>query len=174
MENELVNFAEISPEEMENALKLIGKDWMLVTAGKPENYNMMTASWGMMGVLWNKPVCACFIRPQRYTYVFAEANDRITMSFFDEEYRDALKYCGSHSGRDGDKAKACGLTPMALADESAVIFGEAKLALVCRKLYVTDLKKEEFLDATALMQYPNEDFHRCYICEIEKVLKKQN
>lgn len=173
MNNELDKFDVITPEEIESAVKLIGKDWMLITAGKAERFNTMTASWGLLGELWNKPVCTCFIRPQRYTYGFAEANDVMTMTFFDEKYRDALKYCGSHSGRDGDKAKACGLTPIPVAEGDAVIFGEAKLALVCRKLYVTDLKKEEFLDSDALGEYPKNDFHRVYVCEIEKVYRKK-
>jgi hypothetical protein len=41
----------IKPEEIEdNVFKLIGAEWMLVTAGKKESFNMMTASWGGLGV----------------------------------------------------------------------------------------------------------------------------
>ncbi len=43
-----------------NVIKLIGQDWMLVTAGDQEKFNMMTASWGSMGYLWNKPVVMVF------------------------------------------------------------------------------------------------------------------
>lgn len=38
----------------ENAFDLIGKKWMLVTAGTQDNFNTMTASWGGIGWLWNK------------------------------------------------------------------------------------------------------------------------
>ena len=45
---------------------------MLVkTAGK-EHFNTMTASWGGIGWLWNKPVVFVFIRSERYTYEFME------------------------------------------------------------------------------------------------------
>ena len=96
----------------EDALNLIGKQWMLVTAGTSEKFNTMTASWGGLGWLWNKPVAFVFIRPERYTHGFIEASDCMTLSFYGEEYREALKICGTKSGRDIDKVAATGLTPV--------------------------------------------------------------
>ena len=63
----------------ENAFELIGKEWMLVTGGTKDNFNMMTASWGGIGWLWNKPVAFIFIRPERYTYPLIEKNDQLTL-----------------------------------------------------------------------------------------------
>ncbi|MBQ8208751.1 MAG: flavin reductase [Clostridia bacterium] len=166
-------FIEISAEELESSAKLIGKDWMLVTAGSlSEGYNTMTASWGCMGVLWNKPVSIAYIRPQRFTYLFAEANEYMTMCFFDEDKRDALRFCGSHSGRDCDKVKECGLTPIETDVGKGIIFCESKLALICRKLYVSDIKEEGFVDEKLLSNYAQKDYHRQYICEIVKAYKR--
>ena len=166
-------FIEVSPEEIGNAASLIGKDWMLITAGNTEDgFNTMTASWGCMGVLWNKPVCISYIRPQRYTYIFAEANEYMTMCFFEEDKRDALRFCGRNSGRDVDKVKECGFTPVSAADGKAVYFDEAKLVLICRKLYISDIKEEGFLDKSLLGNYPQKDYHREYVCEIVKALKR--
>ena len=129
----MFNFKEISPNEIrDNPFKLIGKDWMLVTAGDKSKFNTMTASWGGVGILWNKPVAFTFIRPQRYTFEFTEQGEYYTLSFFDEEYRKALNFCGTKSGRDYDKVKETGLTPV--FSEDAPYFGEAKLVLVCKKL----------------------------------------
>ena len=153
----------ISPYELENACKLIGKDWMLVCAGD----NAMTASWGGMGILWNKPVSFVFIRPQRHTYQMTEANDRLTLAFFDESYRDALRYFGTKSGRDGDKFAATGLT-RAYTESGTLYPAEARLVLTCRKLYTDMLHKEAFLDPALLGNYPADDFHRMYVCEIEE------
>jgi flavin reductase (DIM6/NTAB) family NADH-FMN oxidoreductase RutF len=105
-------FVKISPKELGNAMKMIGTEWMLITV-KDEaqgRANAMTASWGCMGVLWNKSVCVCFIRPQRHTYGLVEAEDRISISFLPEKYRDALRICGTKSGRDTDKLAEAGLT----------------------------------------------------------------
>ena len=63
---------DIATLAQENAFDLIGKEWMLVTGGTKENFNMMTASWGGIGYLWNKPVAFIFIRPERATYPLLE------------------------------------------------------------------------------------------------------
>ena len=49
---------EISVSELQdNMFDAIGKEWMLVTAGTQEKFNMMTASWGGTGILWGKTSC---------------------------------------------------------------------------------------------------------------------
>ena len=165
-------FREISVYDIENAMKLIGRDWMLVSAESGGKVNTMTASWGEMGVLWNKAVCTVFIRPQRYTYEFTEATDTLTLSFFDESYREALRFCGTKSGRDVDKFKETGLT-YALVD-GAPIINEARLVIRCKKLYADDLREECFFDKEPLVNYKANDFHRFYICEIEKVFMRED
>lgn len=164
-------FKEIKPEELAgNVFDMIGKKWMLVTAGPRSGFNTMTASWGGLGILWGKPVSFTFVRPQRYTLGFMEKHTYYTLSFYDEKYRDALSFCGSHSGRDTDKIKATGLTPA--ADGDAVYFSEASAVLVCRKLYVQDLSPASFAENELSKYYTQKDYHREYIGEIEKVLIK--
>ena len=166
-----MNFKEISPYEINNnAFSLISKDWMLITAGDKDNHNTMTASWGSIGFLWNKPIATIYVRPQRYTYEFLEQNDTFTLSFFDEDYRDALKLCGAKSGRDIDKDKETGLTPV--ETDGATYYEQAKLVLVCKKLYFQDITPDNFLDNTIESNYPNKDYHRAYIGQIIKVLVK--
>ena len=75
----------------ENFFEAIGKEWMLVTAGTKEKFNTMTASWGGIGWLWNKPVAFVFIRPERNTYEFVEENDYLTLSFLGEENKKNFK-----------------------------------------------------------------------------------
>jgi flavin reductase (DIM6/NTAB) family NADH-FMN oxidoreductase RutF len=165
-------FREINPKDVsDNVFKLIGDDWMLITAGISKDYNTMTASWGGLGILWGSPVSYCFIRPQRYTYNFIEKNETYTLSFFDEKYRKALQYCGAHSGRDVDKAEATGLTVVE-GEDNTVYFEEARLVLVCRKLYYQDLNPENFLDPSIDKNYLKKDYHRMYIGKIIKCLIK--
>ena len=166
-------FREISPYEIQdNTFTAIGKDWMLITAAKDGVANSMTASWGTLGILWNKPVAICFVRPQRYTYDFCESADTLSLTFFDPSWRDTLKLCGTKSGRDLDKYAATGLTPA--FDGDTPYLAQARLVLMCKKLYVDDLKKANFLDPHLLSHYPIDDFHRVYICEITKVLIRED
>lgn len=157
----------IEPKDInENVIRLIGDEWMLVTAGDREKFNMMTASWGSMGFLWNKPVVMVFVRPQRYTFEFTEKRDTFTLSFFDERYRRALNVCGSVSGRDTDKVKESGLTPY-FTEAGNPAFEEASLVLECRKLYADFLKEEAFTERKIVdVQYGQKDFHKMYVAEI--------
>ena len=169
------NFQLISPQAMDGVFDKIGKQWMLITAkGKNENgeesVNTMTASWGGMGVLWNKPVAFCFIRPQRYTFALTEQSERFSLSFFGEEYRSALRLCGTKSGRDIDKFAAAGLTPV--TEGVTPYVAEARLVLLCRKLYADDLKEAAFVDRALLANYPDKDLHRVYVVEIEQAFIK--
>ena len=88
---------------------------MLVTAGDAASHNTMTASWGGLGVLWGAPVATCYIRQSRYTKEFVDGSDLFTLSFLDPAvWRRQLSYLGRVSGRDEDKIKAAGLTPVAV------------------------------------------------------------
>ena len=166
------NFKTIDPSAIaDNAFKLIGKDWALVTSGSRESFNTLTVSWGGVGIMWNKPVTFTFIRPQRYTFGFLEKNGFFTMSFFDESYRKALQICGTKSGRDTDKVAETGLTP-AFTGDGVPYFEEARLVLVCKKLYAQDLNEDSIVEEAVKGNYNGSDYHRMYVSEIVSVLKK--
>lgn len=166
-------FKSIDPKLIkENAMQLIGDRWMLVTAGtlghtqNNKSWNTMTASWGGLGYLWNKCVAFVFVRPQRFTYEFTQANNTMTLSFFKETHQKALEFCGAHSGRNFNKEKETGLTPLA-TDSNSVTFNEAYLVFECKNLYSDMLQERSFLiDDIARKNYPTKDFHRMYVCEI--------
>ena len=166
-------FKEVKAEELQfNPFANIGKEWMLITAGTEEKCNTMTASWGGVGVIWGKDVVTAYIRPQRYTKEFVDANDTFTISFFPEEYRKALSLCGSVSGRDRDKIAEAGLTTCCC--DLTPAFEEARLVFVCKKLYHGDIFPENFDEPQNDEKwYPEKDYHTMYIGEILKVLVKE-
>ena len=169
------HFVNIEPQKLDQSVfKLIGEDWALITiAGEDGSYNPMTVSWGGLGVLWGKNVCFAFIRPQRYTYEFAEReNATWTFSFFPEKYHDALGFCGKNSGRDVDKVKACNLTPENLA-HGGIGYKEANLIIEAKKLYSDDIRESRFFDRSLLRHYAKSDYHRMYICEICDIYRKE-
>ena len=162
---------EIRPCEINNnTFSLIGSDWMLITAKKNDGtVNTMTASWGGMGVLWNKNVFFCFVRPQRYTKEFIDNSYYISLSFFDEDKKKALTYCGRNSGRDGDKLKEAGFIPV-ISDKGIVEFEDAKITVIGKKLFAADMKESDFIDKNLIEKnYPGSDFHTVYVCEIEEI-----
>lgn len=144
---------------------------MLITAGDEEKFNTMTASWGGIGILWGTNVTFTFIRQSRYTYEFVDNNPYYTLSFFGGNLMKELTYCGKNSGRDVDKIKETGLSPV--FDTEAPYFEQADLVLVCRKLYKQTISPEGFIDKKPLETfYSDNDWHETFVGEIVKVLKK--
>lgn len=159
----------------DNVFDLIGKEWMLVTAGNKENgFNTMTASWGCIGWLWNKPVAVIFIRPERHTHDFVEQNDFVTLSFLgnSDEARAIYNFCGSKSGRDCDKVKETGLKPVE-TDLGNIAYEQARITLECRKLYKDRIKPDSFIDPTLAKWYGEKpgNYHDVYILEIVNAYK---
>lgn len=166
-------FKTITAEELnDNVFKMIGKDWLLVTAEKDGKANTMTASWGSVGIMWGKPCAFVFIRPQRYTKEFVDTADTFSLTVLGDEYRKVLNYCGTVSGRDEDKIAKSGLT---LAHEgNTPYFEEGNVVLICKKLFAQELKEESFIDKSLIDKwYPSKDYHTMYVAEIEKVLVKE-
>ncbi len=157
--------------EIQDPFALIGKEKLLVSAGISGDFNTMTASWGTMGVLWNKNVFNVVIRPQRYTYQFFEREDYFTVSVLKPGMEDAYRICGTKSGKDCDKVSLAGLTPY--FDGNAVTFEQARLAIVCKKIYIQDFDPKGFLDLQIEKNYPIQDYHRLYCGEIVEVLEQK-
>ncbi len=160
-------FLRIDPKKLkDNIFHLLDDDWMLISAGNDSEVNMMTASWGGFGILWNKPVAIIFIRPQRHTYQLINQSEVFSLSFFSEKYRSELTFCGTKSGKDVNKIANTGLTPFK-TENGCFAFEEARLFIECKKLYVDHLNAASFIDETLIKKnYPNNDFHQVTIGEV--------
>ena len=169
----MLSFEKIDIKKLENAIKVIGDDWMLLTVDDVENkkVNAMTASWGALGFLWRKPVCICFVRPERYTYKLLEESKDFSIAFLGDGMRDAYNICGRESGRDTDKLEKCGLTTVDI--DGISVIAEANIALTCRVIYEDDIKENGFLDKSILNNYASAGYHKMYICEIIGAYEKQ-
>ena len=154
-----------------NPFTKIGKEWALVTAGSREKANTMTVSWGGVGVLWGKNVAFIFVRDSRYTKEFIDANEFFSITFLSGQYRDALNYCGSHSGRDEDKFAAAGLT---LATRHNIHYvDEGNFVLLCEKMSATSITEDSFLLPEIKEKwYKDGDMHTMYVAEIIDILAR--
>lgn len=165
----LSGYTQIAPDKIPgNIIRMLSEDWMLITAGTKDKFNMMTAGWGGLGVLYGKPVMTCYINPTRYTYQLMEKNDTYTLTFYTEAYREALQYCGTNSGRDTDKVKGSGLSPITTPGGSQA-FSEAWLIIECRKLVSQSITPEAISNETVKEQWTGKQLHKMYIGEIINV-----
>lgn len=154
-----------------NPFTKFGKEWALITAGTKANANPMTVSWGGVGVMWGKNVAFIFVRDSRYTKELLDQGDFFSITFLDEAYRDALNYCGSHSGRNENKIENAGLT-MGVR-HSIPYIDEGNFVLLCKKMAATRLTEDSFLESETIGKwYPDNDMHTMYIAEIIDIMAR--
>ena len=164
-------FKEISVKELNiNPVTMFDQGWAILTAGTKDDFNGMTVSWGAMGEIWGKASMFVFVRPQRYTHDFCESSDLFTVSCFNGNNKDELTFFGRNSGRDYDKFKETGLTPV--TDGDYVYCDEAEIVFLCKKTAKTILQPENFFDNSINDCYKSNDYHDIYIGEIVKILAK--
>jgi flavin reductase (DIM6/NTAB) family NADH-FMN oxidoreductase RutF len=139
---------------------------VLLLVGDADRANVMTISWGSFGIMWGKPVMMVMVRPTRYTWEFISGQTDFTVNWMHAEWADAVRICGSKSGRDMDKFEATGLTAAPAARTIAPVIAQSELTLECRTLCHSDLNPEQFLDPGLLPLYPQEDYHGLFFGEI--------
>lgn len=155
-----------------NPFKMLGKDWMLITAENNNKVNTMTASWGGMGVLWEYDVVYIFIRNSRYTKEFIDASPNFSLTFFDtDKYHKTMGYLGNVSGRTEDKIAKSELT--LLKEDGIPYFAEANTVIMCEKLSRQMIAPEGMLNDELLTKYyADHDYHEMYIGKILKIMQK--
>ena len=142
-------FEAIRPKDIkENPIKLFGDDWAVVAAGNKENFNELTVSWGALGDAWwdNMPIAIIFVSATRFTHTYLESHDTFSINIFPKEYRKALAYIGSRSGKNEDKVAATGLK-VEFTESDTPVFTEARLIIECKKIYSHDLDREKFSES---------------------------
>ena len=168
-----MNRIQIEPEKLLiRAVNLWKNQWLVLTSGdyNKGDYNAMTVAWGSFGVMWNKPFAQVVVRPTRFTHQFMEKYDSFSLCAFSSSYQQALSLLGSKSGRNTDKIKQSGLTPISSHKIAAPCFKEAELIIECQKIYWDDFRPEHFLENEIEKNYPKKDYHRIYYGEMVTIL----
>jgi len=151
-----------------NIFEAFKKGWALVTAGTADDHNTMTVSWGSLGTLWGKDVATIYVKPIRRTHDYLDKNEYFTVSFYPESCRSALMTLGTKSGRDGDKEAQVGFRPVPCG--RSVTFAEAKLTLLCKKIYRQDMERQLMPEGVVQDFYTPEEPHTMYIGEVLDVI----
>ncbi len=94
--------------------------------------NVMTAAWA--GTVCTHPLMfSVSIRPQRWTYQLVETSGEFVINLTTEALLKATDYCGVVSGKNTDKWRNAGLTPMAAeAMAFAPAVAESPLYIACK------------------------------------------
>lgn len=166
----LPGFRQISADKIPGNIVKLLNNWTLITSGTAEKTNVMTASWGGLGVFWEKPVAFCFLNPSRYSVQTMDQGETYTISFYTEAYKDAMLYCGNNSGRNTDKIKGSGLTPIK-TPSGATAFAEAWMIFECKKIIAQQISPDA-VKTQVPTEWSKNGYHKMYVGEILNVWVK--
>jgi flavin reductase (DIM6/NTAB) family NADH-FMN oxidoreductase RutF len=149
-------------EKLMDAIR--GNGAFLTVRGEPE-LNAMTIGWALLGIMWGKPILTIAVRPSRYTFGLIEKSADFTVSVPSTDMSTQLNYCGTRSGREGDKFAACGLTTVAARKSKSPIIETPGTHFECRIVLKTTFDPHNLAPDYAAF-YSREDFHTIYFGEI--------
>lgn len=144
---------------------------VVLCAGDGEKSNAMTIGWGDFGTLWNQPAVSVYVAQKRYTHALMEKTRYFTVMYFAD---DAVPlYMGSHSGRDGDKAKALGLTTL-FTENGTPYYAEADKAIECKIMYKDIFHPDCFMDSVPQKFYDGfqAGLHSVYVGKVVRIMEK--
>ncbi len=139
---------------------------LLVCQPEGDKPNVMTIGWGMLGVLWGRPIFVIAVRPSRYTFELLERAGDFTINVPSRGMENVVSYCGTVSGRNRDKFKECNFTAVPSKSVHSPIIQECIIHYECKILYKTDLVAKALPKVILDEWYPQNDYHRLYVGEI--------
>lgn len=104
---------------------------MVSVTDKDGRSNIITVAWAGT-VCTNPPMVSISVRPSRYSYKMIEDTGEFVINLTNESLVKACDYCGVVSGRDVDKFKKTGLTPIPMEHVRAMGIGESPVNIECR------------------------------------------
>ena len=104
---------------------------VLVSCGTMESPNVLTVGWtGIINTIPSKTYIS--IRPERHSYPMIRESGEFVINLTTAQMVRAVDFCGVRSGRQVDKFKETGLTPVPASKVSAPMIDECPLSLECR------------------------------------------
>ena len=156
---------------------MFDRDWGLAAAGILQDFDGCTIGWGSMGEIWglpnqSRPVLTIYVNPLRYTADYLLKHEYFSVSFFPAKFRKDLAILGSKSGRDSDKFALTSLTPE--ERHNTVIFAEADLTFICRKLYWEQFNTEHMTpEVREFYAKHGQPAHYEFIGQVEEVIDRR-
>ncbi len=154
--------------EVEDALDNLHINGAFLTGGDLKNANTMTISWGSVGFMWRRPVFMALVRESRYTNEFLKSGETFTVSIpYEGKLKEALKICGSKSGRDVDKEELANIKFIKSKSVETPVIEGCDRYYECKILYKNEMDLNSFDKDLAEQFYNGENIgHILYFGEI--------
>ena len=111
---------------------------MVTAADREGKSNIITIAWTGT-VCTNPPMAYISVRPERYSNGMLKETGEFVINLTTEKLVRATDYCGVKSGRDTDKWKETGLTPIPAQEVNVPLIKESPVNIECRVSEIREL-----------------------------------
>ena len=130
---------------------------MVSLADRDDRPNIITLAW-VGTVCTNPPMVSISVRPERYSYPILKETGEFVINLTTKELAFATDYCGVKSGRDVDKFKEMGLTPIPASEVKAPMIKEAPVSIECRVKEIRELGSHHMFLAEVVAVHADERY----------------
>lgn len=164
-----MNKRKINIFDYSNEINKAFESGIFLTTKNEDKVNSMVIGWGSLGVIFEKPIFIVYVRNNRYTHTLLDKSDEFTINVpLSGVNKEALKVCGSKSGKDIDKIKEANLTLVDSNKISVPGIKEFPLNIECKIIYRFDEETNKFpLDIQKrFYSYEKDTYHTAYYGEV--------
>lgn len=119
--------------------------------------NIITLAW-VGTVCTNPPMVSISVRPERYSYPILKETGEFVINLTTKELAFATDYCGVKSGRDVDKFKEMGLTPIPATEVKAPMIKESPVNIECKVRQILPLGSHDMFLADVVAVHAEEKY----------------
>ena len=146
---------------------------MVSCADKKGNSNILTVAWAGT-VCTNPPMVSISVRPERYSYPILKETGEFVINLTTKELAFATDYCGVKSGRDVDKFKEMGLTPIPASEVKAPMIKESPVNIECKVRQILPLGSHDMFLADVVAVHADEKYmdekHKFHLEQAEPII----
>ena len=146
---------------------------MVSLADRDGRPNIITLAW-VGTVCTNPPMVSISVRPERYSYPILKESGEFVINLTTKELAFATDYCGVKSGRDVDKFKEMGLTPIPASEVKAPMIKESPVNIECKVRQILPLGSHDMFLADVVAVHADEKYmdvkHKFHLEQAEPII----
>ena len=146
---------------------------MVSVADRDGRPNIITVAWAGT-VCTNPPMLSISVRPERYSYPILKETGEFVLNLTTRELAFATDYCGVKSGRDVDKFKELGLTPLKAEHVGAPLIAESPVNIECKVREILPLGSHHMFLADVVAVHADEKYmdekHKFHLEKAEPIV----
>lgn len=146
---------------------------MVSVADRDGRPNIITVAWAGT-VCTNPPMLSISVRPERYSYPILKETGEFVLNLTTRDLAFATDYCGVKSGRDVDKFRELGLTPLQAEHVGAPLIAESPVNIECRVREMLPLGSHHMFLADVVAVHADEKYmdekHKFHLEKAEPIV----